>query len=523
MFDDIETVLKEYDKDQPSMIADIRETLQEIQDGTFFENITTQSNEISGNDSLVHATINTGKGQLSMQAVSKDRNECQENSELVILDEVEFSLQSFAGVIECGTRHERITFQTVKCPGTDDEIDEILSIYGDSTVVKYASSEIPMKCREQARRMQKRMWEEISLFGKRKAIRWKLLYRHDINDSESPETFVGFFSLFNIDRLLDPGVSLRPEFFKRGIATKACMCLLTKLFSNPSWLGENFEGIQMTINPKNSASLALKDAVLGGFLKEDPNPKRKDGVWIHNRKVYGGDATKHVVRRKFVCPSLGSVEASLTSRTERKICKTVRVVYDVEHFGSYKVTILEKYGKLGLIEVHTNQQDANRIVRQLSWYKCQVSAHVPVEVVNTFELELPDETRRQNLVSQKTFFLLFFLNDDSNRLEQFDMMKVDRTRGRVKQTFIAFNCLRSAFNQPKIRIVQSQNEATSSFYTGYLLQLDANVFFKERQTDLLECVQSVWSTGNFSYSKKKRKFNGGLFKGRLRLERIILT
>lgn len=425
--------------------------------------------------------------------------------ELPCLDSMEASLQDFSSSWSCDSCDETLFFQTLKKPGSNLEVEEIMSVFGNTEQMRYYSSEIPIVGWREALQLQARLREEISFFGKRKAITWKL-FRMSNEAPHSKTVFVGFISLYYESRVLDPGICLKREYTGKGIGTKACLSLLLKLLSNKEWLVRHIDGIELTINPENGSSLALKERVLAGFSVEQLCKEHTKGYWHYTRRAYCNNSSNVVVRRKFVCANLLVLESLLMSKTVQKVGRQTRFLRDDEEKKQYLVYLKDKYGKYGVRNVHLYSQDVERLAREILWCKLRGSRKLEVPVANTFSLAFPNDLYLKN-PKNEVFFLLLFIDEMTCQLQEFDVMKVDRTRERVLHRFFAFSHLTAEVKHLKVRICGNKAEEFESV-AGYLLMLHIAIFEQERNiltVDLRSHLQGFWTTGPFTYYRRKRK------------------
>ena len=434
-------------------------------------------------------------------------------------DDVEASLQDFSYTFDYGQRREKLSFRTLRKPGSRVEVDEVYSIFGNANIMKYYCSEIPIKNKTEALRMRERLRKETSLWGEKQGIRWKLSYSRDITGETAQEVFIGFIGLFKVGRMLEPVMCLDPAYCNKGFGSRALLCLLVKLYSNKSWLLNNFDGIEWTISPENHSSFALKRKLLQGADKEEKNDNHPDGIWVITRKEYFGDRQRDVFRRKFCCSSLAVLEKLLLSKMTEKINKAVLVVHDKEEKLSYTVSTFDLYRKLGVKQLQLYSEDVYAFVRLLMWPGIQRTVREEKEfsVVNAFDVALPSKLcQTQGPPSSETFFLLFFAEDF--HVQPFEVMTCDRSRKYIVQEFIAFRCLTRKSTQLKLRMV---NDSFVGF-RGYLVELDMDAFETKlplmTQNDLQTKVKNTWATGEFTYKRKKRRRWPGEFDRSLVLE-----
>ena len=218
-----------------------------------------------------------------------------------------------------GSRRERFDFSTFKSSGSDEELEEIMTVYGNSEVMRQISGvDSATVSLEQARNVREAHRERTSLVGDKKSIRWKLHYTDVMEQKTS--IFAGFMGLSFRDssRLLEPHVRLRPEFHSRGLGTKGLLCLLAKLLTQKAWLRENVDGLFIEIHPRNEACFSLKSKLLENVDTEQMNPDREDGVWVMNYRWWSDNKTRESQMRQFSLNGMEALEKMFNSKVRHR-------------------------------------------------------------------------------------------------------------------------------------------------------------------------------------------------------------
>ena len=415
-------------------------------------------------------------------------------------EEIVSSLQDFAYEFD---HEEKLTFRTYKLPGSKTELDEIRELYGnDKNTSIYCGSSALVKTIQEADKFREAYRAQRSLLQGRKTIRWKMFWGIGSN-----EVFIGNIGIRihkekSID-MLEPFIMLKPEYRKKRFGTRAFLCITAKLLSLKAWLCTICEGLYIGILPHNSSSMALKDKLLQQTVSEMENPNHPQGLWLEDFFWPIINKTTTAYWRHYMIPTTEGAFSTLESLMLQKVNKTDFMISENRAGGvgeQVKLSLFELPPRIGVKQVHLYKADTKKLASELLWYRIRSSANVQRPVANTFKVFLPDDT---SLESSCRFFLLFFLGGMEFQPKEFEVSKFDRTRGRIQLDFIAFSRSTSQEKHFLIRMVDECIETV----VGYLLELDLNIF------DDVECetlslwnfVRGIWTTGDFSYYKLKRK------------------
>ena len=169
--------------------------------------------------------------------------ETQCASSTILMSDFERGAQSFHygfSPDSTGKAGEVLHFKTFTkdCEATA-ELDEIKSIYGDKSIMYLTcGAGFAINSLQEAIHIRNVCREKTSLVGPESSIMWKVYCQKD--PKMDRKSFIGFVELIyeEKDSLLQPFICLRKEYQRKGLGTKALLCLLAKVLECKKWLSD---------------------------------------------------------------------------------------------------------------------------------------------------------------------------------------------------------------------------------------------------------------------------------------------
>lgn len=415
-----------------------------------------------------------------------------------MLKQIEDSLQEFTATFGCGDRQEKLVFRTFAGPRSDFEIQEILSIYGDQDVMKFFGSEVTIDSVLEAEEWQSKLRKETSFEGAMKRMRWRLYYDRDMNRQSSDEIFIGFVSVSRVNRLMGPAICLLPGYQGQHLGTKVFLGLLARLLSNKAWFFSYFDGIKMTINPQNAASLGLKNAFLLKNDHEELNPKRTDGLWLYQRKGYAGNKSKSLIRRQFFCSSGDFLSNLLDSKTMVPLNRKRFILrLHCDNKVEQVVMTLVNSCRVGVQQLYLHPEDVRRLLKEFIWFRISRSKRKDNIMNNTFKVILPEEVLHSSSDHDNGMFIFFVLASNELQPQPFEITQTDDRR--IRQGFVVFNRFTNKIKHFRLRMHNKSLDGV----IAYLIHLDWDTFTRARAFDfaLKNKIKGIWCTEQFLYQK----------------------